>query len=306
MTDQNSTANAPAATSIRGALEAETPAAVEPAGSPPAAVTNVESGTGDAPGETVRGALEAAPKSEAPAWATGVPDHMLGETAEDTLAKVTAGYLGARQKLSNNSEDPAPATAGDYKFEMPEKYTEAFGDAAEDPVLKKFAERAHGLGVGPKAAQDIVAGFVEDAMEAGVYEVPMSVDDFYGELGGKEEGAKLVGNVNGYIKTLVASGRFGDVSTPEGKAQADKMASAAMDMAALSPDAVRVFEYLRSAQKEPAMVLPGAGETAGEALNTRAALRGAMKDPRYDPNSQTHDPAFRKLVDAKYDALDRT
>jgi len=274
----------------------------------PIAADGGEGGAGDGsakPANPVKAALQNGPKKELPVWAAGVPEHMVGETPEATLEKLRDGYIGARQALSKGkAASDVPESADGYKFELPEAYAEQYGDGADDPLLKKFAERAHGEGVGQAAAQKLVNGFIEDALESGFYEAPTTMESFYEGLGGEEAGGKIVGDVGAFIQNMAASGKLGDQSTEAGKAAVAELVDAAQDLAAFSPKGLLFLDAIRKAQSEPGMVLPSDGD-AGGIETTRAGLQKAMSDPRYNPGSGSFDAAFRSKVDSAFDALDR-
>lgn len=274
-----------------GATGAPAPAAV-PAATP-------ADSAGDA---SVRDALGADPKKDVPTWATGVPEHMVGETVEDTLKNVNEAYAGSRKEISKKGAGDVPETADAYTFELPEDYTKSFGDGADDPLLTSFRNRAHKLGIGQEAAQELAAGFVTDAMANEFFEKPMPMSEFVEQLGGDEVGGKLIGDVGGWIKSLGATGRLGDAGTDDQKAAVAQMVDAGLDMAALSPDAVRFLDAVRRSTGGTSMSLPSGGEP--DFVPTRENLRAAMKDPRYNPGAN-FDPAFRQRIDGLYDALDK-
>jgi hypothetical protein len=282
--------------SVRDALAAAPASNAAPAPVSPAPIAD----SADDP--SVRDALATEPKKEVPTWAAGIPEHMIGETVEETLDNVNKAYTGSRQELSKKGAPDVPETADGYAFELPEDYTKQFGDGKDDPLLTAFRERAHKLGVGQEAAQELAAGFVTDAMANEFFEAPMSIKDFYADLGGDEIGGKLVGDVGGWVRSLAATGRLGDASTPDGKAAVDAMMNAGLDMAALSPDAVRFLDTVRRSTGGTSMALPQSGDVGFEP--TRDNLRKAMADPRYNPGAK-FDASFRAKIDGLYDALDK-
>lgn len=105
-----------------------------------------------------------------------IPDHLVGLSAEETLAKLSTAYKGARQELSTRKradgvlEGAVPKDIDGYKFE---------GDIEKDPVAKElmseeskpfldaFREAALELGIPDKAFTGLMQGGIKRLVDAG-------------------------------------------------------------------------------------------------------------------------------------------
>lgn len=105
-----------------------------------------------------------------------LPEHLVGASAEETLAKLAPAYRGARQELSTRKRDDGvlegavPKDLDGYAFE---------GDPEKDPVFKElmsedskpfldaFRKKALEIGIPDKAFTALMEGGVRDLMESG-------------------------------------------------------------------------------------------------------------------------------------------
>lgn len=253
----------------------------------------------------VKDAMKTA-EGETPEWAKDIPEHLRGETAEETLGKVNVAYAGARKTLSEKgTAKDLPADAESYKFDLGEGYTKLFGEGGDDPMLKSFAAAAHEQGIGQEAAQKLLSGIVDKAIEGGMFEKPMSMDEFYQGMGGEETGGKVFGDIKAWLGNVESSGGFGDTGTAEGKAAAAALKEAAFEMAATSPQAALALDALRKSNAAPGMKLPGTGDRETGLELTIENARARQADPRNDTQSPQYDPAFRKMTSQMFAELDK-
>lgn len=110
-----------------------------------------------------------------------LPDHLVGSTADETLAKVTKAYQGARRELSQKGkgegklEGAVPDDPDGYKFDPEgddDKIAAELNSEASKPYVDAFRKAAHKLGIPDKAFTQLMreglSGIAENGMPIGV------------------------------------------------------------------------------------------------------------------------------------------
>ena len=156
----------------------------------------------------------------------GLPDHLRGADAGDTLAKVLTAYNGARKELSQRK--PGASSLDGAVPESPDGYVfEATGDddkiAAElnseesKPIVDAFKAAAHKLGIPDKAFAALMREGLAGVDAAGI-PIGASNEDaqrISGEAelqklstmaGGAKEAGTIVNTLSGYGEKLVQRG----------------------------------------------------------------------------------------------------
>lgn len=228
--------------------------------------------------------------SNHPAWRPqGLPDHLAGDTAEATLAKLFPAYEGARKAIGERGEVPKEATG--YKFEPTEALKPFAADLESDGLFAKARERAHAAGITNKEFNGFLNGVLSDILETG----SMQAVDYGKELkaltpkeaqgldeaGQKAATAQRMQTNFDWIEGAKASGMPADI--------ADAL------LARLGDDAIghRAIEYFRSLSNERKPALNG-GQPGG---TTEEAVKARLRDPKNDPNKREFDPAFAQETD---------
>jgi len=131
-----------------------------------------------------------------------LPDHLLGTSAEDTLAKLNKAYQGARRELSQKGkgegklEGAVPENPDGYKFDPEgddDKIAEELNSEASKPYVDAFRKAAHKLGIPDKAFTQLMreglSGIAENGMPIGVS------NEEAAQISGEQEMASLVQEV---------------------------------------------------------------------------------------------------------------
>lgn len=131
-----------------------------------------------------------------------LPDHLLGTSAEDTLAKLNKAYQGARRELSQKGkgegklEGSVPDDPDGYKFDPEgddDKIAEELNSEASKPYVDAFRKAAHKLGIPDKAFTQLMreglSGIAENGMPIGVS------NEEAARISGEQEMASLVQEV---------------------------------------------------------------------------------------------------------------
>lgn len=131
-----------------------------------------------------------------------LPDHLVGSTADETLAKVTKAYQGARRELSQKGkgegklEGAVPENPDGYKFDPEgedDKIAEELNSEASKPYVDAFRKAAHKLGIPDKAFTQLMreglSGIAENGMPIGVS------NEEAARISGEQEMANLVQEV---------------------------------------------------------------------------------------------------------------
>lgn len=172
-------------------------------------------------GETKPGEKPADPPAGEWKAPDGIPDHLKGKTAEETLQKTLKAYSGARAELSKR-----PAMAGTVP-ETPEGYEiKAVGEndpiAAEwsnpdsKPFVEAFQKAAHELKIPAEVFQDLMRKGLEGVGDLGIpigksedelleISATKEMEDLVSKVGTKEA-LTLLNTVDTYAKKLTDSG----------------------------------------------------------------------------------------------------
>lgn len=131
-----------------------------------------------------------------------LPDHLVGSTADETLAKVTKAYQGARRELSQKGkgegklEGAVPDDPDGYKFDPEgddDKIAAELNSEASKPYVDAFRKAAHKLGIPDKAFTQLMreglSGIAENGMPIGVSNEEAQ------KISGEQEMASLVKEV---------------------------------------------------------------------------------------------------------------
>lgn len=158
-----------------------------------------------------------------------LPDHLVGDSAEATLAKLAPAYAGARRELSQKGkgegslEGTVPESPDGYTFEAEgddDNIAAELNSEASKPVLDAFRAAAHKIGIPDKAFSELMRQGLAGAAEAGI---PIGVSDedaskISGEAEmaalteevGQKEASTIVNTISAYGQKLAARGILQD------------------------------------------------------------------------------------------------
>jgi len=131
-----------------------------------------------------------------------LPDHLVGSTADDTLAKLTKAYQGARRELSRKGkgegklEGVVPDHPDGYVFDAEgddDKIAAELNSEASKPYVDAFRTAAHKLGIPDKAFTQLMREGLSGIAENGI---PIGVSNEEAQkVSGEQEMAALVKEV---------------------------------------------------------------------------------------------------------------
>jgi hypothetical protein len=214
----------------------------------------------------------------------GIPDHVLGQSDQETIDKLFTAYKGARDELAKGK--PAIPKAGEYKFEWSDAVKGAGGIASDDEAVKAFAEIANEHGYTQQQI-DAIPKFFDKLVEKGVIEKPFDSARMLEDLAPAEfrgtpeqrqaKGGERLNQAEAFIGQLTAEQGFSDAMKQE------------LRLLTTSVEGVRVVEaFMRSGMN--ASVSAGAG--GRQTAVTKADLQARTADPRNDAFGSKFDPDF--------------
>lgn len=158
-----------------------------------------------------------------------LPDHLLGTSADETLAKLSKAYQGARRELSQKGkgegklEGAVPDTPDGYKFEPEDKddnIAEELNSEASKPYVDAFRKAAHKLGIPDKAFTQLMreglSGIAEGGMPIGVSNEEAAKISGEQEMAtlvqevGQKEASTIVNTIGTYAEKLAQRGVLKD------------------------------------------------------------------------------------------------
>lgn len=160
-----------------------------------------------------------------------LPEHLVGDSADDTLAKVAKAYSGARRELSQRSKDSGqlegqvPESPDGYEITADgedDKIAAELNSEASKPIVDSFRKAAHELGIPDKAFNDFMrkgmAGLEEAGIPIGVSNEEAAQISGEAELAtltetyGKQEAGTMINTISTYGEKLAARGVLKDES----------------------------------------------------------------------------------------------
>lgn len=182
---------------------------------------------------TKTGGKEGEGEGEGDAWklpdGMELPDHLLGQTADETLAKVTKAYQGARRELSQKGkgesslEGAVPDDPDGYKFDPEgddDKIAAELNSEASKPYVDAFRKAAHKLGIPDKAFTQLMreglGGIAESGMPIGVSNEEAQKISGEQEMAslvkevGQKEASTIVNTIGTYAEKLAQRGVLKD------------------------------------------------------------------------------------------------
>jgi hypothetical protein len=212
----------------------------------------------------------------------GIPQHLLGETPEQTLDKLFGAYKGARDELAKG-KPAAPEKPEEYKLEIGEDAAKQFPIAEDDPALGVLRQTAHEAGL-TQEQFGVFGKFVDMLVDKGLVEKPYDSDAVMKSLvpegfkGTDEQklarGAQRVSELDSWIK---ADTRFSDQERNE------------LRLLTTSKEGVAALEKIRAGSVTQS-VNPGGGQPAGGV--SKATLDARVADPRNNFMDPKYDEAF--------------
>lgn len=199
-----------------------------------------EGGDGDGQGQGNSSILDFATKTKAKegegdgeAWklpeGMELPDHLVGSTADETLAKLTKAYQGARRELSQKGkgegklDGAVPDDPDGYVFDAEgddDKIAAELNSEASKPYVDAFRKAAHKLGIPDKAFTQLMreglGGIAESGMPIGVSNEEAQKISGEQEMQalvkevGQKEASTIVNTIGTYAEKLAQRGVLKD------------------------------------------------------------------------------------------------
>lgn len=158
-----------------------------------------------------------------------LPDHLVGTSANDTLARVAKAYTGARRQLSQRAkesgqlEGQVPDDPDGYEIASEgddDKIAAELNSEASKPIVDAYRKAAHKLGIPDKTFNDFMRQGMQGLEEAGI---PIGVSseeaqqisseaelESLSEQYGKQEASTIINTISGYGEKLAARGVLKD------------------------------------------------------------------------------------------------
>lgn len=213
----------------------------------------------------------------------GVPEHLRGKTADETLAKMLPAFSGLRDELSQKGA--APKDFNGYQINFSDKAKPILNMKDDDPVLPILKQAMHKHGITDKQT-----GFVADLMDGlidkgliGQREDPnktwmsMAPDGFKGsDLEKVEAGKKAMNEAETFVKQLKGQQGWSDQMVEE------------MVMLTGSAAGLGIINLLK-ASGIARTTQPGGMASGGV---TKESIAERQKDPRNQYGNPKFDQAF--------------
>ncbi|TCD15149.1 hypothetical protein [Oricola cellulosilytica] len=216
----------------------------------------------------------------------GIPDHLKGQSDQETIDKVWGAYRGARDELAKNKPEGKPEKPEAYSFEWPDSIKSSI--AEDDKAVSLFREIAHEAEFTQKQIAAIPK-FFEAAAEKGLIDKPqdnnallesLAPEGFQGSAEEKRtKGAQRLTTADNWVKQLTKDQGYDDAMKEE------------LRLLTTSEPGVRVLErYMGSGVVKT--VTPG-GERQASGV-TQSQLNARVADPRNNSTSEKFDEDFAK------------
>lgn len=158
-----------------------------------------------------------------------LPDHLVGTSADETLAKLSKAYQGARRELSQKGkgdsklEGAVPDDPDGYTFDAEgedDKIAAELNSEASKPYVDAFRKAAHKLGIPDKAFTQLMreglSGIAENGMPIGVSNEEAQKISGEQEMAslvkevGQKEASTIVNTIGAYAEKLTQRGVLKD------------------------------------------------------------------------------------------------
>lgn len=212
----------------------------------------------------------------------GIPQHLLGETPEQTLDKIYGAYKGARDELAKG-KPAAPGKPDEYKLTIGEQAAKQFPIAEDDPALGVLRQTAHEAGL-TQEQFGVFGKFVDMLVDKGLVEKPYDSDAVMKSLApegfkGSDDqklarGAERITALDSWMK---ADTRFTDMERNE------------LRLLTTSKEGVSALEKMRGGSVTQS-INPGGGQPPGGA--SKATVDARVADPRNNFMDPKYDEAF--------------
>lgn len=235
--------------------------------------------------------------NQPPAWKApqGLPDHVTGKDAAETLDRLLPVYTGLRNELANRGA--VPKDAGGYELKFSDTASPLLNLQNDDKVVPilKAAMHKHGI-------TDKQSGFVSDLVDgiigAGLIPKPVNPNELWKEMAGASfrgsdiekiaEGQKLAREAQSFI-----DGLKGQQGWDEGMVNELSLLNG-------SAAGLRIIKQFMGSGVVKSATPGGAG--AGGAV-TKAEIDARRQDPRNSWGTAKYDPKFAEETETMYKRL---
>jgi hypothetical protein len=225
----------------------------------------------------------------------GLPEHVIGKDAGETLSKLVPVYAGLRQELSTRGAVPKEANAYEIKFS--DKATPVLNIQQDDKVMPILKQAMHKHGITDKQS-GFVADLVDGLIDSGLMPKAQDPNELWKAMAPPEfkgsdiekiaEGQKLMKEANTFIDNLKATAGFDDGMVGE------------LKLLTGSPEGMRALKWIMK-QGVQQSAQPGGQGSPG--MPTKEEIQKRREDPRNQYGHSKYDPAFAKETEDMYRKL---
>lgn len=164
----------------------------------------------------------------------GVPKHLVGKDAKETLDKVLNAYKGLRDK------GVAPKDVGDYKLNLPENVEGLIDEGSDEdkPLFDAIKELAKENGLSTKQYDGLIGGLLSHLEEEGLIEKPIDPAEHFKVVGegDAKHGKKITEVVQNWLtgmhrKEILDDKEFAEAKIMAGTAQGVRVMTKIREMA---------------------------------------------------------------------------
>lgn len=229
-----------------------------------------------------------------PAWKApqGLPDHVIGKDAAETLDRLMPLYSGLRSEIAGRGAVPQKADAYTLNFSDPARAV--LNLQADDKVLPLLRNAMHKHGITDKQS-GFVSDLVDSIVEAGLIPKPQDPNELWKAMAPANfkgddtariaEGQKAHKEATTYIDGLAKQQSW------------DKDMTTELQLLTGSAAGLRVIKQLMAGGVQRSAVTGGQG---GQGAITKADLASRRQDPRNQYGNPKYDPAFAQQTQQMY------
>lgn len=234
---------------------------------------------------------------DAGAWKApaGLPDHLVGKDANETLTKLLPAFTGLRTELGERGA--VPKDWKDYNFAFSDTAKPLLNIKDDDKVLPIVKGAMHKFGITDKQA-GFVPALIDGFIEAGIVPKPEDPNVMWKNMA-------PAGFKGSDIEAIAA----GQTAMREGQAYVDSFkgregwdAEMIEDMTLLTatPAGLRIIKQMQKGGIQKGPDTGGKGDGKGV---DKAALDARRQDPRNQHGNAKYDPAFAQETERMYKQL---
>jgi hypothetical protein len=224
----------------------------------------------------------------------GLPDHIVGKSADETLSKLLPFHKQLREEISNRGAVPKEAK---YELNFSDRAKPFIDSEGQEKVLPILSKAMHKHGITDKQSafvSDLIEGFVD----SGIIAPPKDPNTMFAEL----VGADFRGSSEDKVKEGQRLNREAIALVENLKAQGTWSQDALAELRTLTASKGGI-EALRQLSKAGMQDGPKPGGDPGGGAITKETLKTRRADPRNQYGNPKYDRAFAEETDRQYKDL---